>query len=241
MMQFRRCRHSSLSSHSFGRLLVLAFALLSFLSPRHAVAQTTAPADDPNSDDPEVERRLLQLPPGFDIQLFASEPLLQRPVSMSFRRPGPDVGVVHPALSADIAGAGCHRLHRGAGGYQGKGRADKSHIFVSGLRVATGMVPDDAGGAYVGEGDLLLHFKDHTGSGKSDERQIVFSGFGTADNPSHAQHLFLGPDGLLYFNQGWYINSSIERRAACAAGSAAASGNSTPIRSPWKSTTAPSR
>ena len=93
---------------------------------------------------------------------------------------------------------------------QGKCRADKSHVFVSGLRVATGMVPDDAGGAYVGEGDLLLHFKDHNNSGKADERQIVFSGFGTADTHHTLNTFSWGPDGLLYFNQGWYINSSIE-------------------------------
>jgi putative heme-binding domain-containing protein len=201
MMQFRR---------SIVRLLMLVIATLPFLCPRHAVAQTTAPADDPNSDDPEVERRLLQLPPGFDIQLFASEPLLQRPVSMSFDAQGRMWVLCIPRYPQMLPGQDPTDYIAVLEDTAGKGRADKSHIFVSGLRVATGMVPDDAGGAYVGEGDVLLHFKDHTGSGKSDERQIVFSGFGTADTHHTLNTFSWGPDGLLYFNQGWYINSSIE-------------------------------
>ncbi len=124
----------------------------------------------------------------------------------------------------------------------GEGPGGQIAYFVSGLRVATGMVPDDAGGAYVGEGDLLLHFKDNTGSGKSDERQIVFSGFGTADTHHTLNTFSWGPDGLLYFNQG-LVHQQQHRNAArhCAAGSAALSGNSAPIRWRWKSTTAPSR
>lgn len=206
MTQFRH-------SHLVG-LIMLALALLSLLCPRHSAAQTTRPAtalaDDANSDDPEVERRLLQLPEGFDIQLFASEPLLKRPVSMTFDAQGRLWVLCIPRYPQILPGQDAIDYIAVLEDSEGKGRADKSHIFVSGLRVATGMVPDDAGGAYVGEGDLLLHFKDHTGSGKSDERQIIFSGFGTADTHHTLNTFSWGPDGLLYFNQGWYINSSIE-------------------------------
>jgi putative heme-binding domain-containing protein len=195
----------------FRRLaLLLALGTLLLANPRHGAAQATAPADDPNSDDPEVERRLLQLPDGFDIQLFASEPLLQRPVSMSFDAQGRMWVLCIPRYPQVLPGQDAIDYIAVLEDTQGKGRADKSHIFVSGLRVATGMVPDDSGGAYVGEGDLLLHFKDNSRSGKADERQIVFSGFGTADTHHTLNTFSWGPDGLLYFNQGWYINSSIE-------------------------------
>src|SRR5436305_9819779 len=68
--------------------LLLALAILCLAFPHRAAAQATQPADDPNSDDAEVERRMLQLPPGFDIQLYASEPVLKRPVSMTFDAQG---------------------------------------------------------------------------------------------------------------------------------------------------------
>ena len=42
---------------------------------------------------------------------------------------------------------------------QGKGRADKSHIFVSGLRVATGMVPDGVSEVeFIGEGQPKFNY-----------------------------------------------------------------------------------
>jgi putative heme-binding domain-containing protein len=199
-MQFRH--------NQFVALMMLA--ILPLALSRHAAGQTTAPADDPNSDDPEVERRMLQLPQGFDIQLFASEPLLKRPVSMTFDAQGRMWVLCIPRYPQILPGQDAIDYIAVLEDTQGKGRADKSHIFVSGLRVATGMVPDDAGGAWVGEGDLLLHFKDNTGSGKADERQIVFSGFGTADTHHTLNTFSWGPDGLLYFDQGWYVNSSIE-------------------------------
>ena len=58
---------------------IVPLAILCLAFPHRAAAQATQPADDPNSDDAEVERRMLQLPPGFDIQLYASEPVLKRP------------------------------------------------------------------------------------------------------------------------------------------------------------------
>ncbi|HWE00767.1 MAG TPA: PVC-type heme-binding CxxCH protein [Tepidisphaeraceae bacterium] len=191
-------------------LIALGLALVSAMCPRLPAAPTTAPAGDANSDDPEVERRMLQLPDGFDIQLFASEPLLKRPVSMTFDAQGRLWVLCIPRYPQILPGQDAIDYIAVLQDTQGKGRADQSHIFVSGLRVATGMVPDDAGGAYVGEGDLLLHFKDNTGTGKSDERQIVFSGFGTADTHHTLNTFSWGPDGFLYFDQGWYINSSIE-------------------------------
>ncbi|HWE00814.1 MAG TPA: hypothetical protein VG326_00290, partial [Tepidisphaeraceae bacterium] len=192
------------------RLSLLSLAVASIFSAHPAKAQTTAPADDANSDDAEVERRMLQLPPGFDIQLFASEPLLKRPVSMTFDAQGRLWVLCIPRYPQLLPGQDAIDYIAVLEDRAGKGVADASHIFVSGLRVATGMVPDDAGGAWVGEGDLLLHFKDHAGTGKADERQIVFNGFGTADTHHTLNTFSWGPDGLLYFDQGWYINSSIE-------------------------------
>ena len=61
----------------------LLFALCSLCIAAGFVRGAQA-ADDPTSDDPKVERRLLQLPKGFEIQLYASEPEVINPVTMNF-------------------------------------------------------------------------------------------------------------------------------------------------------------
>jgi len=162
------------------------------------------------SDDPETERKLLELSPGLDIQLYASEPLLQRPVTMNFDAAGRLWVLCIPQYPQLLPGQDPADYVAVLEDRAGKGQVDASHIFVKGLRVATGIIPDNRGGAYVGEGDLLLHFADTKGTGAADERHVVYSGFGTGDTHHTLNTFHWGNDGFLYFNQGWYINSSVE-------------------------------
>src|SRR6266478_4633011 len=48
-------------------------------------AQSDAKVPDP---DPELERKALQLAPGFEINLFAADPLLAKPIQMNFDSAG---------------------------------------------------------------------------------------------------------------------------------------------------------
>jgi putative heme-binding domain-containing protein len=166
-------------------------------------------ADDPMSDDPEVERRLLQLPEGFDVQLYASEPAVINPVSMNFDAHGRLWVLCIPSYPHVLPGQESRDYITVLEGVGADGRAQKSHVFADGLTIPTGMIPGD-GGVYVGQGDQLLHLKDTDGDGKADQRRMLLSGFGTQDM-HHAINTFRwGPDGSLYFNQGCYILSSVE-------------------------------
>ena len=161
------------------------------------------------SDDPEVEHRLLELPEGFDIQLFASEPLVKRPVSMSFDAAG-RLWVLciprYPQLLPDQTPEDYVVVLEDHGG---TGHADASHVFVSGLSVSTGMIPGD-GGVYIGQGGQLLHFKDSKGTGIADQNRVLFTGFGNQDTHHTLNTFRWGPDGYLYFNQGLFLTSSVE-------------------------------
>ncbi len=55
------------------------------------------------------------------------------------------------------------------------GVCDRSTVFAEVLLIPTGLAPDGKGGCYVGASTELLHFADHDGDGKADERTVVFS------------------------------------------------------------------
>jgi putative heme-binding domain-containing protein len=194
----------------WGWCLILLWA--SAALPRTAEArasQQNPPKLDPLSDDPEVERQLLQVPEGFEIQLFASDPVVKRPVSMSFDAKGRLWVLCIPRYPQILPG-------QDPDGYvviledrEGKGRADSSQVFLSGLGVATGMLPGD-GGVYIGEGESLLHFKDTRGTGTADERRVLLTGFGTQDTHHTLNTFQWGPDGCLYFHQGLFLTSNVE-------------------------------
>src|SRR3954471_22080627 len=127
-----------------------------FITPRWVVcvavllgcaAADAAAADDPMSDDPAVERRLLQVPEGFDIQLYASEPTVINPVTMNFDSRGRLWVLCLPGYPQVLPGQEPRDYIVVIDAPDAEGRPGKSHVFASGLMVPTGMIPGD-GGAY---------------------------------------------------------------------------------------------
>jgi putative heme-binding domain-containing protein len=161
------------------------------------------------SDDPDVERRLMQLPDGCEMQLVASEPTIVNPLSMNFDTRGRLWVLCAPRYPQLLPGQEPKDYVVILEDFDPTGRARKSTVFVDGLTVPTGIMPGD-GGVYIGQGETLLHFRDTKGRGKADERKVVFTGFGTADTHHTLNTFRWGPDGALYFNQGIYINSTVE-------------------------------
>ncbi|HTL28401.1 MAG TPA: PVC-type heme-binding CxxCH protein [Tepidisphaeraceae bacterium] len=174
-----------------------------------ACTQNANADDDAMSNDPAVERRLLELPEGFDLQLYASEPTVINPVTMNFDPQGRLWVLSLPGYPHLLPGQEPRDFITVLDPPDENGRARSSHVFATGLSVPTGMIPGD-GGAYVGEADSLLHLKDTDGDGNADQRRVLLSGFGTQDIHHTINTFRWGPDGCLYFNQGCYILSSVE-------------------------------
>jgi putative heme-binding domain-containing protein len=184
----------------------LALVIIGAVS--HSLHAQAIPTDVPDPD-PEIERRSFQLADGFEVNLFAADPLLAKPIQMNFDAAGRlwvACSEVYPQIRpGQKANDKVIILEDRAG----TGRADKTTVFADGLLIPTGLVPGD-GGVYVGTGTQVLFLSDTDGDGKADRRQVVLSGFGTQDT-HHLIHTFhWGPDGLLYFNQSIYIYSTIE-------------------------------
>lgn len=159
--------------------------------------------------DPEVERRSFQVAGGMEIELFAAEPLIAKPVQMNWDERG-RLWVVSSRLYPQISpGREADDEIVVLEDTDGDGKADQRTVFAEGLLIPTGVMPGD-GGAYVANSTEILFLRDTDGDGKADERRVVLSGFGTEDT-HHIIHTFRGgPEGMLYFNQSIYIHSHVE-------------------------------
>ncbi len=159
--------------------------------------------------DPELERQSFQMAEGFEVNLFAADPALAKPIQMNFDAQG-RLWVVSSEVYPHIEpGQVANDRVLVLSDADGDGRAEETRVFADGLLIPTGIEPGD-GGAYVANSTELVHFRDTDGDGRADQRRVVLSGFGTEDT-HHILHTFRwGPDGHLYFNQSIYIHSHIE-------------------------------
>ena len=163
---------------------------------------------DDLSDDPEVARKLMQLPDGFEAQLVASEPTIVNPLQINFDSRGRLYVLCVPRYPQILPGQAPNDYVVMLDDFDKTGKARKSRVVVDGLMVPTGMMPGD-GGVYVGQAEALLHFREPKGDGKFEKRTLL-TGFGTADTHHTLNTFRWGPDGSLYFNQGLYIHSTVE-------------------------------
>ena len=159
--------------------------------------------------DPKLEQETFILAEGFEVNLYAADPLLAKPIQMNFDERGrlwvassevyPQIEPGQEATDKILVLEDTDR----------DGVAEKTTVFADGLLIPTGVIPGD-GGAYVANSTELLHMSDNDGDGKADRTRVILSGFGTEDTHHILHTLRWGPDGLLYFNQSIYIHSHLE-------------------------------
>ena len=183
-------------------MIIIPVILLSTSSHQHS--QQDVP-------DPNVQRELdsFKLADGFEVTLFAAEPMVSKPIQMNWDADGRLWVVSSTAYPNLKTGEPANDKIYILEDTNGDGKADKSTIFAEGLLTPTGILPGD-GGVYVANSTEILHLADTDGDGKADKKRRVLNGFGTADT-HHLIHTFRwGPEGLLYFNQSIYIYSHVE-------------------------------
>ncbi|WP_020475306.1 PVC-type heme-binding CxxCH protein [Zavarzinella formosa] len=186
------------------RYLLAAFGC--FLSATAIFAQANATIPDP---DPEIERKTFIVPEGFEVTLYAADPLLAKPIQMNFDPQGRlwvASSEVYPQIKPGQKANDKIIILEDT---NGDGKADKTTVFADGLLIPTGVAPGD-GGAYVANSTELVHLKASKPGEKADQSRVVLSGFGTEDT-HHILHTFRwGPEGCLYMNQSIYIHSHLE-------------------------------
>ncbi|HTN73694.1 MAG TPA: PVC-type heme-binding CxxCH protein [Pirellulaceae bacterium] len=161
------------------------------------------------SPDPELERKTFIVADGFEVNLWAGDPQIAKPIHSNFDEKGrlwiassevyPQIKPGQPATDKILV----------LEDTDGDGKADKTTVFADGLLIPTGVLPGD-GGCYVANSTELIHLKDTDGDGKADQRRVVLSGFGTEDTHHLLHTLRWGHDGQFYMNQSIYIHSHLE-------------------------------
>ena len=200
----------------FGRIAP-AFVLASFwlgASPTLAQRDPSIPHAQDRPPGPALSPSeaiaRMTVPPGFSVELVASEPDIVNPVAMTFDERGRVWITESLEYPRRDAGPGRDRV-KVLEDTDGDGKADKFTVFADGLNIPSGIAVG-AGGVWVANSPDILFFKDTDGDGKADTREVVITGFGRYDTHELPNSLTWGPDGYLYGWNGVFNPAKIDYR-----------------------------
>src|SRR5207249_4880601 len=150
------------------RISLLAILSLLPVSARSEDPQLVA---DTPPRSPDEQLKLFHLPPGFEIQLFAAEPDIIKPINIAFDdrcRLWATQSVEYPfPAQPDRTPRDCVKIMEDT---DGDGRADRTTTFVDGLNIPIGVIPI-RGGGIVYSIPYIYRFLDTDGDSKADTRE----------------------------------------------------------------------
>ncbi len=137
---------------------------------------------------PAEEMKTFKVAPGFKVELVASEPMIETPISLSWDDQGRMYVCEMRSYMHDVDGAGeteaISRITR-LEDTNGDGKMDKATVFADKLVMARGVMAM-GDGALVAEPPNLTYYRDTNGDGVADKKEIVAKNFGTAGGqPEH--------------------------------------------------------
>ena len=181
-----------------------------------AFAKEQAPAPKPVAETeartPQAEAAGFHLPPGFAVELVASEPLIGKPMNLAFDARGRlwvTSTVEYPFPAAEGTKPRDRVLILSDFGPDGK--AGKVETFVDGLNIPLGVLP-------LGNGDsALVHsipsirrYTDTDGDGKADRSDLAYQEFGSKDTHGMTNAFTRGFDGWIYACHGFSNTSTVQ-------------------------------
>jgi putative membrane-bound dehydrogenase-like protein len=153
---------------------------------------------------PQESKTLIQVPVGFSLELFASEPDIINPIAMDWDERG-RLWVIetvdYPNSVRDEEGVGDDRI-KICEDTDGDGRADKFTIFADKLNIPTSLVFVN-GGIIVSQAPVFLFLKDTDGDDKADVRSVIMDGWGTFDTHAGPSNLRYGFDNQIWGTVGY--------------------------------------
>ncbi len=160
---------------------------------------------------PDIAQELdaFTLPAGFEMNLFAADPMIANPININWDQRGRAWVATSSTYPHIVPGREPNDKIIILEDTDRDGQADKSTVFAENLLVPHSVMPV-AGGAYVASTTEFLFLPDHDGDDIADGRQVIFAGFGNADVHHTLHGLRWAPWGDLYMTQSIYINSFID-------------------------------
>lgn len=181
---------------------------------------------------PEEAVKRMTLPPGFQANVFASEPDIRQPVATCWDHRGrlwvieylqypvpeglkPVTMDVYLRTEYDrvpepppVGPRGKDRI-KILEDTDGDGRADKVTTFMEGLNLASAIAVG-YDGVFIGQAPYLLYYADKNHDDRPDgDPEVLLKGFGLQDAHAVVNSLAWGPDGWLYGAQGSTVTARI--------------------------------
>lgn len=152
---------------------------------------------------PAESLKLAQVPNGYEISLFASEPDIVNPIYITWDHRGRAyvVETVDYPNNLQSGNLGHDRIHI-CEDTNSDGKADKFTQFAEKLSIPTSAVFAN-GGLICTNGSDMLFLKDTDGDDKADVRQVLFTGFNTGDTHAGVSNLRYGHDNWIYATIGY--------------------------------------
>jgi putative membrane-bound dehydrogenase-like protein len=154
----------------------------------------------------------ITVPDGFEIQLVAGPPMVDRPISASFDDQGrlyvSDSAGVNDKVEKQLQDRP-HRIVR-LEDTDGDGKFDKQTVFADKMMFPEGMLWHD-GAVYCGAPPSIWKLQDTDGDGVADKREEWFKGgtLGGCANDIHGP--YSAPDGWIYWTKGGFVKMNLER------------------------------
>ncbi|HBI42274.1 MAG TPA: dehydrogenase [Planctomycetales bacterium] len=188
-------------------LLISAFGLGAAPNPNIVEADPRTPADEAKS---------FHLPPGFEIQLVASDPDIHKPLNLEFDDRGRlwvSETVEYPfPLGADgkLKGQDAVKILEDFGP---DGRARKITTFADKLDIPIGVLPlltTKPQDALIYSIPNIWRMRDADGDGKADERTPLYTKYGFKDTHGMTNNFTWGFDGWVYACHGFSNESTVK-------------------------------
>lgn len=190
--------------------VILALACFCSIDPVTA-GPPVAPTDPLT---PAEQREKFKLPPGFEIQLVAAEPEIQKPMNLAFDARG-RLWVTH-SIEYPFAAADPEQSRDGLtvlDGIGSDGRATKISKFVEKLNIPIGILPMPNGReVIVWSIPNIWKLTDTDGDGTADKREVLYGPFDFVDTHGDQNAFRLGLDGWIYACHGFRNSSKIKLR-----------------------------
>ncbi|HVR37002.1 MAG TPA: dehydrogenase, partial [Methylomirabilota bacterium] len=196
---------------------VLPVVCLLCMAPQSAPAADSPSSGSPPASPalpPDAALRSFQIEPGFQIDLFASEPMVQEPVAITFDPDGRLWVVEMRGFMPDLDGtnelAPVGRVSV-LEDTDGDGQADRATVFLDQL-VLPRAIAALPGGILIADHRRLLYARDLDGDLRADSIEVVDPDYAPGANPEHQ------PNGLLPALDNWIYNGESRFRYRLLAG-----------------------
>lgn len=146
---------------------------------------------------PEQSMKLIQVPVGFELELFASEPMIINPIAMAWDERGRLYVIETTDYPNEVRKEGGSDKIKILEDTDGDGKADKVTIFADNLNIPTSLTLSN-GGVIISMAPDFVFLKDTDGDDQADVREVIMTGWGKSDTHAGPSNLKYGFDNKIW-------------------------------------------